>query len=30
MGFYISEDDIFDSYRRENLKAYLALTGWTV
>jgi hypothetical protein len=27
MGFYISEDGILHSYRRENLKSYIALTG---
>jgi hypothetical protein len=26
---YISEDDILHSHRRENLKSYIALTGWT-
>jgi hypothetical protein len=30
MGFYISEDDILHSDRRENLKSYIALTGWTL
>jgi hypothetical protein len=29
-GFYIPEDDILHSQRRENLKFYIALTGWTV
>jgi hypothetical protein len=29
LGFYISEDDILRSHRRENLKSYIALTGWT-
>jgi hypothetical protein len=26
-GFYIPEDDILHSYRRENLKSYISLTG---
>jgi hypothetical protein len=26
----IPEDDILHSYRRENLKFYIALTGWTL
>jgi hypothetical protein len=26
----IPEDDILHSHRRENLKSYIALTGWTV
>jgi hypothetical protein len=26
----IPEDDILHSYRRENLKSYIALTGWTL
>jgi hypothetical protein len=26
----IPEDDIFHSHRRENLKSYTALTGWTL
>jgi hypothetical protein len=30
LGFYIPEDDILHSYRRENLKCYIALTGWTL
>jgi hypothetical protein len=29
-GFYIPEDDILHSQRHENLKSYIALTGWTV
>jgi hypothetical protein len=29
-GFYIPEDDILHSDRRENLKSYIALTGWAV
>jgi hypothetical protein len=24
------EDDILHSHRRENLKSYIALTGWTL
>jgi hypothetical protein len=27
-GFYISEDDILHSHSRENLRFYIALTGW--
>jgi hypothetical protein len=27
LGFYIPEDDILRSDRRENLKSYVALTG---
>jgi hypothetical protein len=30
LGFYISEGAIFHSHRRENLKSYIALTGWTL
>jgi hypothetical protein len=30
LGFYISEDDILHSCCRENLKSYIALTGWTL
>jgi hypothetical protein len=26
----IPEDAVFHSHRRENLKSYIALTGWTV
>jgi hypothetical protein len=26
-GFYIPEDDILHSYRRENFKFYIELTG---
>jgi hypothetical protein len=29
-SFYIPEDDILHSRRRENLKSYIALTGWTL
>jgi hypothetical protein len=28
LGFYIPEDVILHSYRRESLKSYMALTGW--
>jgi hypothetical protein len=28
LGFYIPEDGILHSHRRENLKSYIALTGW--
>jgi hypothetical protein len=28
LGFYISENGILHSRRRENLKSYIALTGW--
>jgi hypothetical protein len=27
---FISEDDILHSHRRENLKSYIALTGWAL
>jgi hypothetical protein len=30
LGFYIPEDDILYSHRRESLKSYIALTGWTL
>jgi hypothetical protein len=30
LGFYVPEDDILHSHRRENLKSYIILTGWTV
>jgi hypothetical protein len=30
LGFFISEDDILRSHRREDLKSYIALTGWTL
>jgi hypothetical protein len=30
LGFYIPEDDILHSHRRENLKSYIALTRWTL
>jgi hypothetical protein len=30
MGFYISEDGILHSHRREKLKPYIALTGWAL
>jgi hypothetical protein len=29
LDIYIPEDDILHSHRRENLKSYIALTGWT-
>jgi hypothetical protein len=29
LGFYIPEDDIRHSHRRETPKFYIALTGWT-
>jgi hypothetical protein len=30
LSFHIPEDDILHSDRRENLKSYITLTGWTV
>jgi hypothetical protein len=30
VGFYIPEDDILHSHSGENLKSYIALTGWTM
>jgi hypothetical protein len=30
LGFYIPEDGILHSHRREYLKSYIALTGWTL
>jgi hypothetical protein len=30
LSFYIPEDDILHSHRRENRKSYIALTGWTL
>jgi hypothetical protein len=30
LGFYISEEGILHNHRRENLKAFIALTGWTL
>jgi hypothetical protein len=30
LAFYIREDDILHSHRRENLKSYIALTGWSL
>jgi hypothetical protein len=30
LEFYIPEDGILHSHRRENLKSYIALTGWTL
>jgi hypothetical protein len=29
LGFYIPEDDILHGHCRENIKSYIALTGWT-
>jgi hypothetical protein len=30
LGFYITEDAILRSHRSENLKSYMALTGWAL
>jgi hypothetical protein len=30
LSFYIPEDDIVHSDRREHLKSYIALTGWAL
>jgi hypothetical protein len=30
LGFYIPEDGILHSHRHENLKSYIALTGWAL
>jgi hypothetical protein len=30
LGLYIPEDDILHIHRREHLKSYTALTGWTL
>jgi hypothetical protein len=30
LGFYIPEDGILHSYRRENLNFYIALTDWAL
>jgi hypothetical protein len=30
LGFYIQEDEILRSQCRENIKSYIALTGWTL
>jgi hypothetical protein len=30
LSFYIPEDDILHSHRRESFKSYIALTGWTL
>jgi hypothetical protein len=30
LHLYITEDDILHTDRRENLKSYTALTGWTL
>jgi hypothetical protein len=29
-GFYITQDGIIHSHRRDNLKSYISLTGWTL
>jgi hypothetical protein len=30
LGFYILEGNTLHNHRRENLKSYIALTGWTL
>jgi hypothetical protein len=30
LGFYTPDDHILHSHRRDNLKSYIALTGWTL
>jgi hypothetical protein len=30
LGFYIPEDGILHSHNGENLKSYIALTGWAL
>jgi hypothetical protein len=30
LGFYIPEDGILHSHRSENLRSYIALTGWAL
>jgi hypothetical protein len=30
LGFYILEEGILHSHRRENLNSYIALTGWAL
>jgi hypothetical protein len=30
LGFYIPEDGILHSHPRQNLKSYIALTGWVL
>jgi hypothetical protein len=30
LGIYIPEDGILHSHRRENLRPYIAFTGWTL
>jgi hypothetical protein len=30
LGFYVPEDGILNSHCSENLKPYIALTGWTL
>jgi hypothetical protein len=30
LGFYIPEGDVLHSHCRENIKSYIALTGWAL
>jgi hypothetical protein len=30
LGFYVPEDGILHSHRRENLRSYISLTGWAL
>jgi hypothetical protein len=30
LGVYIPEDGILHSHRRENLKSYIILSGWSI
>jgi hypothetical protein len=30
LGFYIAEDGVFHSHRREHLESYIALIGWVL
>jgi hypothetical protein len=30
LDYYITEDGILNSHRRESLKSYVALTGWAL
>jgi hypothetical protein len=30
LGYYTPKDDVLRSHRRENLKSYIALTGWAL
>jgi hypothetical protein len=30
LDFYIQEDGILHTHRREHIKSYIALTGWTM